>query len=102
MFNLEHKRSEIGAKKGTSVFNGCKTILFLKLLVVHQEFETDVFKSSVIVSNDILLQCVFPSHVSDLLEVSSWADSEGNTFTPDNSYGNPREPEICLYFTKIS
>ena len=83
----------------TTIYKNHKRILilFLKLLVVHQEFETDVFKSSVIMSNDILLQCVFPSHVSDLLEVSSWADSEGNTFTPDNSYGNPREPEICLH-----
>ena len=62
-------------------------LIFLKLLVVHQEFETDVFKASVIVSNDILLKCVFPSHVSDLLGVSSWADSEGNTFTADKSYG---------------
>ena len=61
----------------------------MKLLVVHQEFETDVFKASVILSNDILLKCVFPSHVSDLLRVSSWADSEGNTFTADKSYGKP-------------
>ena len=88
----------------TTIYKNHKRILilFLKLLVVHQEFETDVFKSSVIVSNDILLQCVLPSHVSDLLEVSSWADSEGNTFTADNSYGKPREPEMCLCFKKRS
>ena len=55
--------------------------------MVHQGFETDVFKVNVILSNDILLKCVFPSHVSDLLSVLSWADSEGNTYTASSSYG---------------
>ena len=78
-------------------------LIFLKLLVVHQEFETDVFKASVILSNDILLKCVFPSHVSDLLRVSSWADSEGNTFTADKSYGKPPSctDGACVIFYQI-
>ena len=50
-----------------------------------------MFKVNVILFNDILLKCVFPSHLSDLLRVVDWADSEGNTITA-SSYGNTPEP----------
>ena len=57
-----------------------------------------MFKVNVILSNDILLKCVFPSHVSDLLSVLSWADSEGNTYTATTSYG---KPTLCMSLSKI-
>ena len=64
-------------------------------LVVNQQFESDVFKVNVILSNDITLKCVSPSHVADLLSVTSWVDSEGNTYTDGDSYGNISH--LCLY-----
>ena len=51
-------------------------------------FENDVFKVNVILYNDIILKCVTPSHVADLISVTSWVDSEGNTYTAQDSYGN--------------
>ena len=72
-------------------------LLISKFLVVHQGFETDVFKVNVILSNDILLKCVFPSHVSDLLSVLSWADSEGNTYTATSSYGKSRPLHVLSF-----
>ena len=56
--------------------------------VVNQMFDNDVFKVNVILSNDIILKCVSPSHVADLISVTSWVDSEGNTYTSQDSYGN--------------
>ena len=56
-----------------------------------------MFKVNVILSNDILLKCVFPSHVSDLLSVLSWADSEGNTYTATSSYGKSRPLHVLSF-----
>ena len=60
----------------------------LMFLVIHQKFETDVFKVNIILSNDIILKCMLPSHVADLVSVTSWVDSEGSTYTDEASYGN--------------
>ena len=65
-------------------------------LVVNQQFESDVFKVNVILSNDITLKCVSPSHVADLLSVTSWVDSEGNTYTDGDSYGNISHLRLCF------
>jgi hypothetical protein len=38
--------------------------------------------------NDLILKCVFPSHVSDMVSVIAWVDSEGSSFDLSGEYGN--------------
>lgn len=81
----------------------CFSIIVLNIismfLVVHQKFETDVFKVNVILSNDIILKCVLPSHVADLVSVTSWVDSEGSTYTDEASYGNFSHHQFYFHFS---
>ena len=41
----------------------------------------------VIVGNAALVRCEIPSFVSDLVEVVSWEDEEGNVHTENSGYG---------------
>ena len=63
--------------------------------VVSQQFDADVFKVNVIVGNDVILSCVLPSHVSDLVRVTGWVDSQANTFTPADGLGNFPLPRVA-------
>ena len=56
--------------------------------VVEQQFDADVFKVNVITGNDVHLSCVLPSHLADLIVVTAWVDSEGNSFSSDRGPGN--------------
>ena len=57
--------------------------------MVEQSFDSDVFKGNVIVGNDVILKCVFPAHVADLVSVTGWVDSEGSNFvSSEENYGN--------------
>ena len=56
--------------------------------VVEQQFDADVFKVNVILGNEVLLSCVLPSHLADLVSVTAWVDSEGNSFTSRHGLGN--------------
>lgn len=56
--------------------------------VVSQQFDADVFKVNVIIGNDVILSCVLPSHVSDLVRVTAWVDSQANHFTSADGLGN--------------
>ena len=59
-----------------------------KISVVEQAFETDVFKGNVMRGNDIILKCIFPSHVADMVSVTAWVDSEGISYVIRGEYGN--------------
>ena len=59
-----------------------------EISVIEQAFESDVFKGNVIRGNDLILKCVFPSHVSDMVSVSGWVDSEGSSYANSGDYGN--------------
>ena len=48
---------------------------------VNQEYETDVGKEYVIMGNSALMKCEIPSFVADLVQIISWIDSEGNSFS---------------------
>ncbi len=52
---------------------------------MNQNYDVDVFKTTVINGNDALLKCEIPSFVSDFVQVSGWADSEGATILPGSS-----------------
>ena len=56
--------------------------------VVEQQFDADVFKVNVILGNEVLLSCVLPSHLADLVSVTAWVDSEGTSFTSGHGLGN--------------
>ena len=56
--------------------------------MVEQAFETDVFKGNVMRGNDLILKCIFPSHVSDMVSVIAWVDSEGTSYANRGEYGN--------------
>ena len=47
-----------------------------------------MFKVNVILGNEVLLSCVLPSHLADLVSIVAWVDSEGNSFTSRHGLGN--------------
>ena len=47
--------------------------------VVVQSYETDVGKEFVIRGNDALFKCSIPSFVADVVQISSWVDSDGQS-----------------------
>ena len=56
--------------------------------MVEQAFETDVFKGNIMRGNDLILKCIFPSHVADMVAVIALVDSEGTSFANRGQYGN--------------
>ena len=61
------------------------TIKFLS--VASQNYKMDVHPEYVMLGNDVLLKCSFPSFVADFVAVLSWIDSEASEF----SLGTNRE-----------
>ena len=61
------------------------TIRFLS--VASQNYKMDVHPEYVMLGNDVLLKCSFPSFVADFVAVLSWIDSEASEF----SLGTNRE-----------
>ena len=47
-------------------------------------------EESVVMFNDVLFKCNIQSHVTDLVTVSGWVNSEGETYSSDSgdNYGN--------------
>ena len=60
--------------------------------VVNQEYRVAVHEESVVLSNDVIFKCNIQSHVTDLVTVSGWVDSEGETYSSSrDNYGNCHE-----------
>lgn len=68
------------------------------LPVVSQQYETEAENEYVIRGNSIAMKCKIPSFVSDFISVISWVDSNGNTFTHNNDYGNSTIVFCLKYF----
>ena len=49
----------------------------MQLLVVSQEYETRVSDEFVMLGNDVMVKCLLPSFVSDIVAVEGWITSEG-------------------------
>ena len=65
-----------------AIFRHNFTKQFLNVFsAVNQEYETDVGKEYVIMGNSALMKCEIPSFVADLVQIISWIDSEGNSFS---------------------
>ena len=43
---------------------------------------------NVILGNEVLLSCILPSHLTELVSITAWVDSEGNSFTSRHGLGN--------------
>ena len=60
--------------------------------VVNQEYRVAVHEESVVLFNDVIFKCNIQSHVTDLVTVSGWVDSEGETYSSSrDNYGNCHE-----------
>ena len=57
------------------------------LSVASQNYKMDVHPEYVMLGNDVLLKCSFPSFVADFVVVLSWIDSEASEY----SLGTNRE-----------
>ena len=55
--------------------------------MVAQSFATEAENTYVILGNSALVECKIPSHVSDFVTVESWADSDGNEYFHDETFG---------------
>ena len=51
-------------------------------------YKTDASQEYVIVGNDAIVKCQYPSFVSDFLTVEGWQDSEGNFYSREMKTGN--------------
>lgn len=56
--------------------------------VVGQQYEVDVFKTTVMLNNDALVRCEIPSHVGDMVAVIGWVDSSGDQIQFSSLAGN--------------
>ena len=59
-------------------------------------YKTDASQEYVIVGNDVIVKCQYPSFVSDFLSVQAWQDSEGNTFTAETNLKSGNLPQLSL------
>ena len=55
--------------------------------MASQDYKMDVHPEYVMLGNDVLLKCSFPSFVADFVAVLSWIDSEASEY----SLGTNRE-----------
>lgn len=53
--------------------------------VVQQQYESEVNNEYVIRGNSAILKCSIPSFVADFVNVISWHDEAGNSFTLNGS-----------------
>ena len=58
------------------------------ILVVTQDYETDVPKAYIINGNSALLKCVVPSIVADFVSVEGWNDNNNNEYFSSVNNGN--------------
>lgn len=62
-------------------------LVYYKISVVSQFYDTDVNKAYVIRGNAAILKCEIPSFVADFVSVVSWHTDQDETFYPSNDYG---------------
>lgn len=67
--------------------------------MVQQQYESEVNNEYVIRGNSAILKCSIPSFVGDFVNVVSWHDEAGNSFTHD---GNKEGDGTTYKLTKTS
>ena len=58
------------------------------MAVVVQYYESEVNNEYVIRGNAAVLKCSIPSFVADFVTVMAWQDDQGQSYTPNDAYGN--------------
>ena len=70
--------------------------------VVNQEYRVAVHEESVVLFNDVIFKCNIQSHVTDLVTVSGWVNSEGETYSSSrDNYGNCHERRQWWQFCRM-
>ena len=59
--------------------------------VANQEYRIAVHEESVVLYNDVIFKCNIQSHVTDFVTVTSWVNSEGQSYSSGSSYGNSHD-----------
>ena len=76
------------------------TVRFLS--VASQDYKMDVHPEYVMLGNDVLLKCSFPSFVADFVAVLSWIDSEASEYSlGTNREGNSAPERLIWTFYNI-
>ena len=69
------------------------------LSVARQNYKMDVHPEYVMLGNDVLLKCSFPSFVADFIAVLSWIDSEASEYSlGTNHEGNSARNRLIRTF----
>ena len=69
------------------------------LSVARQNYKMDVHPEYVMLGNDVLLKCSFPSFVADFVAVLSWIDSEASEYSlGTNHEGNSARKRVIRTF----
>lgn len=63
--------------------------------MASQLYKTDASQEYVIVGNDAIVKCQYPSFVSDFLSVEGWQDSEGNFYSRESEYKSGNFGSSC-------
>ena len=63
--------------------------------MASQLYKLDGSKEYVIVGNDAIVKCQYPSFVSDFLSVEGWQDSEGNFYSRESDYKSGNFGNSC-------
>ena len=66
------------------------------ILVASQIYKTDASQEYVIIGNDAIIKCQYPSFVADFLNVVGWIDSEGEKFSSSINTGNHKELYVVV------
>ncbi|KAL1139396.1 hypothetical protein AAG570_006380 [Ranatra chinensis] len=69
--------------------------------VVNQYYEAQVYDVFVIKGNAAVFKCNLPSFVSDHLEIISWQDTQGNTYSASSDYGVPNAKNESQWVQKV-
>ena len=87
---------------------GCIQYMTMRFIsVASQNYKMDVHPEYVMLGNDVLLKCSFPSFVADFVAVLSWIDSEASEYSlGTNHEGNSARSRLiwtffnsCLLYT---
>lgn len=69
--------------------------------MVQQQYESEVNNEYVIRGNSAIVKCSIPSFVADFVNVVSWQDESGSSFTMDDSKDNGTANIKCILASTI-
>ena len=58
------------------------------ILVVPQQYRSNVHEEAVLKGNNAVMKCIIPSFVADFVTVDSWIADDGTAYFPGSDFGN--------------